>query len=372
MHETQAFRGTARKRDIAVRKQVSLDRKHQGLDKHQGLELKANRTDGRQNGPGSTRTSPDRKRVETVVTTLATLHSRGETLAEVAHDARNMVTALGLYCDLLEEPGVLAAPFLHYGHELRLVAAASRRLVEKIVTIEVQKDVQRVAQQDAQIGAQNQPRPAALPVSLTPTGSGLAQLELERAGAAIPGREPGPTSAENANRRWDLLPAVPIANLAAELLANRNLLAALAGPSIALTVHAEGGARSVRLTGEDLTRVMVNLVKNSTEAMPSGGRIHIGLREQPAAQGAADCLLLTVEDNGPGIPAEPLETIFTSGYTSHGTSDASNSNWTLSHRGLGLTISRSIVEGAGGRITAGNREHGGARFSIELPLRKAS
>jgi len=372
MHETQAFKGAARKREIEMRKQASLDRKQQNLHKHPGLELEANRTGAEQNGLENMRTSPDRKRVEIVVETLANLHSRGETLAEVAHDARNMVTALGLYCDLLEEPGVLAAPFLHYGHELRLVAAASRRLVEKIVTIEVQKDAQRVAQQDAQIGAQNQAKAAALPVSLTPAESGLARLEPERAGAAIPGREPGPTSDENANRRWDLLPAVPIANLAAELLANRNLLAALAGPSIALTVHAEGGAQPVRLTGEDLTRVMVNLVKNSTEAMPSGGRIHIGLSEQPAAQGAADCLLLTVEDNGPGIPVDPQEIIFASGYTSHGTSDASNSNWTLSHRGLGLTISRSIVEGAGGRITACNRGQGGARFSIELPLRKAS
>src|ERR1035438_2207817 len=78
----------------------------------------------------------ERKRVEAVVETLANLHSQGESLAEVAHDARNMVTALGLYCDLLEEPGVLASPFLHYGNELRLVAAASRRLVEKLVSIE--------------------------------------------------------------------------------------------------------------------------------------------------------------------------------------------------------------------------------------------
>ncbi|MGO8935308.1 MAG: sensor histidine kinase [Terracidiphilus sp.] len=383
MHETQAFRRTARKREIEMRKladldrrEASMERKHQGPDKLPSLELKANRADGRQNALVSTRTNPDRKRVETVVETLATLHSRGETLAEVAHDARNMVTALGLYCDLLEEPGVLAAPFLHYGHELRLVAAASRRLVEKIVTIEVQKDAQHVAQHLAQSSAQVPERAEALPVSLTPAGPRLAHLELERLGAEIPGRESGPSSAENANRRWDLLPALPISNLAAELLANRNLLAALAGPSIALTVHAEGGARPVRLTGEDLTRVMVNLVKNSTEAMPSGGRIHIGLREQPAAQGAADCLLLTVEDNGPGIPVEPLEAIFTSGYTSHGMidgqSEGSYGNWSLSHRGLGLTISRSIVEGAGGRITAGNRERGGARFSIELPLRKAS
>jgi K+-sensing histidine kinase KdpD len=69
---------------------------------------------------------------------------------------------------------------------------------------------------------------------------------------------------------------------------------------------------------------------------------------------------------------EALETIFTSGYTSHGMSEGSHGNWTLSHRGLGLTITRSIVEGAGGRITAGNREHGGARFALELPLRKAN
>ena len=111
MQQTEAFRGTARKRDIAVRKQVSVDHREASLDrKHQGLELKTNRTDGKQNSPGSTRTSPDRKRVETVVETLATLHGRGETLAEVAHEARNMVTALGLYCDLLEEPGVLATP----------------------------------------------------------------------------------------------------------------------------------------------------------------------------------------------------------------------------------------------------------------------
>ncbi len=196
MHETQALRGTARKREIEMRKQASLDRKQQNLHKHPGLELEANRTGAEQNGLENMRTSPDRKRVEIVVETLANLHSRGETLAEVAHDARNMVTALGLYCDLLEEPGVLAAPFLHYGHELRLVAAASRRLVEKIVTIEVQKDAQRVAQQDAQIGAQNQAKAAALPVSLTPAESGLAQVKLERAGAVTPGREPAPTSAE--------------------------------------------------------------------------------------------------------------------------------------------------------------------------------
>jgi hypothetical protein len=71
-------------------------------------------------------TSPDLMRAETLAATLATLRSESETLTEVAHDARNMVTALGLYCEFLEEPGVLATPFLHYGQELRLKVARKR------------------------------------------------------------------------------------------------------------------------------------------------------------------------------------------------------------------------------------------------------
>ena len=56
---------------------------------------------------------------------------------------------------------------------------------------------------------------------------------------------------------------------------------ALAGPMIAVTVDVEGGALPVRLSGEDLTRILVNLVKNAAEAMPEGGRIQLGLHERP-------------------------------------------------------------------------------------------
>ena len=81
-----------------------------------------------------------RKRVETVVKTLANLRGDAESLAAVAHDARNLVTALWLYCDLLEEPGVLNPSFHHYAGELRLVAAASRRLVEKLLALDANSD----------------------------------------------------------------------------------------------------------------------------------------------------------------------------------------------------------------------------------------
>ena len=64
----------------------------------------------------------ERSRAGEVAGTLAAIPHRGESLGELAHDARNMVTALGLYCDLLEEPGVLATPHRHYAGELRLLA----------------------------------------------------------------------------------------------------------------------------------------------------------------------------------------------------------------------------------------------------------
>jgi len=278
---------------------------------------------------GSGGSVSERKRVEAVVETLANLRGESESLAEVAHDARNMVTALGLYCDLLEEPGVLNPDFQHYGNELRLVATASRRLVEKLVALDLRQGLAADL--------------------LGTTVSGAARQERAR--------------------RFDLLPAEPISNLTGEVLANRNLLAALAGPSITLTVDVEGGSLPVRLTGEELTRILVNLIKNAAEAIPEGGRIQLGLRERPVTDGAVEALALTVEDSGPGIPKKALEKIFESGYSTRAGGGFRHGGWPASHRGLGLSITRSIVEAAGGCIHAANRAPSGARFEIELPIR---
>ncbi len=286
----------------------------------------------------------ERKRVEAVVQTLATVrnstqHDKGENLAEVAHDARNMVTALGLYCDLLEEPGVLEPTFLHYGSELRLVAAASRRLVEKLVAL----DTFAIPEEELSNGAADA------------VGSAMAD-------------ETRSSGVENA-RGWILLPARPIASLRAELEANQSLLAALAGASISLTLNAEDGALPVSLTGEDLTRVLVNLVKNAAEAMSETGCITLALHEFHAGDDAAPWLVLTVEDNGPGIPQPALGVVFEAGYTTSPKISNEIGGRGRTHRGLGLSSTRSIIEAAGGRIHAANREHGGARFVIELPVR---
>jgi two-component system sensor histidine kinase ChvG len=76
---------------------------------------------------------------------------------------------------------------------------------------------------------------------------------------------------------------------------------------------------------------------------------------------------VTVDDNGPGIPSENLESIFERFYTERpGESFGRNS-------GLGLSIARQITHNAGGRIWAENRydlegQKLGARFIVELPV----
>jgi len=274
----------------------------------------------------------EQKRVDKVVATLTALGERGETVAEVAHDARNMVTALDLYCDLLQQPGVLAEPFVHYGGELRLVAAASRRLVEKLT--EVQSfDSENISACE-------------IDVAMSPTKTT---------------RTP----------RWKSIPSEPIKNLAEELLANRNLLASLVGPTVGLTVDVQGGALPIRMTSEDLTRILVNLARNAAEAMSSVGRIHISLRESNGEPENSPWVTINVEDNGPGLSEQVLEKIFEPDPATRA-GEPMAGGWPMAHRGLGLSITRSIVEAAGGMIHAANRDPVGACFQIELPVRGLS
>jgi signal transduction histidine kinase len=271
--------------------------------------------------------------------TLASMHNHGETLGELAHDARNMVTALSLYCDLLEEPGMLSATHQHYGSELRLVAEASRRLVEKLSLLDVREELRGSGLHPFSVRQHR----------IFPEGSGTRTLATERSVGSDPARA--------------------IEDLRAEIEDNRNLLAGMAGPFVALTINARGGGLPVNLTGEDLTRVLVNLLRNAAESIHGSGSIRIELAECLDFPGLAPCLILVFEDSGHGIPETLLEKIFEAGFTTR-PDTASGAGWSARHQGLGLSITRSIVEAAAGSIHAENCEHGGARFVIEIPVRR--
>ena len=79
--------------------------------------------------------------------------------------------------------------------------------------------------------------------------------------------------------------------------------------------------------------------------------------------GDAKAALVTVADDGPGVPPEHLEKIFARFFSYRPGSPSANG-----HAGLGLPIAKAIVEGYGGTIEAANRAEGGARFVVRLPL----
>jgi two-component system sensor histidine kinase ChvG len=64
-----------------------------------------------------------------------------------------------------------------------------------------------------------------------------------------------------------------------------------------------------------------------------------------------------------------VDQIFETGYTTRTGGARQESGWPASHRGLGLSITRSIIEAAGGKIHAANRAPAGARFEMTLPVR---
>ena len=114
-----------------------------------------------------------------------------------------------------------------------------------------------------------------------------------------------------------------------------------------------------------LGQVFRNLIDNARSFSPEDGSVRIVLARD--SQDPDLPVVVMVEDDGPGIPEENLETVFRRFYTSRPKGAAFGSN-----SGLGLSIARQIVEAHGGVIVAENRrepagEIAGARFVIRLP-----
>jgi two-component system sensor histidine kinase ChvG len=118
---------------------------------------------------------------------------------------------------------------------------------------------------------------------------------------------------------------------------------------------------NVRGVESRLVQVLRNLIGNAISFSPANGLIWLRGRE------TGGIVELAVEDEGPGIPDAKLDGIFDRFY-----SERPQSEQFGSHSGLGLSISRQIVEAHQGRIAAENRRDAegqiiGARFVIRLP-----
>jgi len=105
-----------------------------------------------------------------------------------------------------------------------------------------------------------------------------------------------------------------------------------------------------------LQQVLMNLVANGIDAMKEvDGTRELAIKSQKAENGQ---LLISISDTGVGLPRQQVDQIFNAFFSTkpQGT-------------GMGLRISRSIVESHGGRLWATDNSHRGASFYITLPTR---
>ncbi len=120
-----------------------------------------------------------------------------------------------------------------------------------------------------------------------------------------------------------------------------------------VTVEVACDAEVPALKSGSLYQVVVNLVKNAVEATPQGGKVCV------SGRCSRDSLVIEVTDTGPGIPEEILPRLFEPFASSKALGKGT---------GLGLVISRDLVEKQGGTIVAANRPEGGAVFTVRVPL----
>src|SRR5436190_9388818 len=121
--------------------------------------------------------------------------------------------------------------------------------------------------------------------------------------------------------------------------------------NIAHWLDLDADAQWVRADRIQIQQVLINLVRNAIEAMEGrGGEIVISTRVE------GKMIAVEVADTGGGIPAEQIDRLFSEFMTTK-----------PEGMGLGLPISRTIVEAHGGKIWAANRPGGGASFSFTIP-----
>ena len=122
-----------------------------------------------------------------------------------------------------------------------------------------------------------------------------------------------------------------------------------------LTYQAAEGCRVLATRGE-VHQVIYNLTDNAVKYSGSHGKIRVELRRE------ANEVVLTVADNGPGIPEEDLPRVFQRFYRV----DKARSR-AAGGTGLGLSIVQDTVVKRGGTVSAANRPAGGAVFTVRWP-----
>jgi len=190
-----------------------------------------------------------------------------------------------------------------------------------------------------------------------------ARLDLEEALEVVGARSKGLMEFVEAYRNFTAIPAPRVSDVSAQRLLQQivHLAAALpvaAGVKMQMQVVPE--ELLLRADAAQLEMVLLNLVKNACEAMQSNTKQH----EPPrvfleAGLDGKNQPFIAVQDNGPGISPELMEEIFIPFFTTKVETTGSSGG-----AGIGLSISRQIIQMHGGDIHVASQPGKGARFVV--------
>lgn len=150
-----------------------------------------------------------------------------------------------------------------------------------------------------------------------------------------------------------------------------HLLNRLVGEKVMLTLSHDAGLLPIRVDKRQLEQVIMNLVVNARDAMPTGGEIKVETRNEVLRQSftrdratlpVGDYVLVTVTDHGVGIPPERLQKVFEPFFTTKRTGEGT---------GLGLSTAYGIIKQTGGFIFVDSVVGSGTAFTIYLPAHTA-
>jgi signal transduction histidine kinase len=123
---------------------------------------------------------------------------------------------------------------------------------------------------------------------------------------------------------------------------------------VSVNVHLNGHAQALKTDPEQMSRVFTNIISNAVQSMNGkAGELNIGTAADD------DFVSIIFKDTGCGIPAENLQKIFEPLFTTK-----------PKGIGLGLAISRRLVEQNGGKIEVASQVGQGTTFTVKLPLEK--
>ena len=233
------------------------------------------------------------------------------------HDARNLIGAVGLYCDLLSMPHVLRAEHRHYADELRLLGERGAALIERLIE-----------------------RRASEETALSPTNG-----RYNRASSLC---------SHTAQAAEALRPAVECC---------AGVLCRIAEEHCLEIAYGDAATLPVRVPAESIERILINLVRNAVAAL-SGlhGSIRIGVGLLPGEAGGRLCpwpfqrVRLTVEDSGCGMAPVDIKHLM-----------EDRPPWIKRH-GIGFRVVRELVEVSGGDLTVSSRPGRGTRIEMSWPV----